>query len=204
MKEKSLAELLEELSSGEPTPGGGAVAALAGSLAASLVSMVANLTCGKRGYEDVKEEMERSLEEAQELRDRLAGLSAQDVAAFNGVMAAYRLPKVDPARPQRIEEALEEACAVPLEVAECCLRVLELSEIVAARGNRNAVSDAGAAAVMAGAGLEIALLNVEANLQSMEDERFKKEQERRREELAAAGAHLRERALLSVRGRLKG
>jgi len=201
---KTLGQFLEELSSAKPTPGGGAVAALAGSLAAALVAMVASLTTGKRGA-GVESTMRKVRAEAQELRDRLAELIDQDVAAFNRVMAAYKLPQDDPAaRRQEIEEALQGACEIPREVAERCLRVLELSKIVAEDGNKNAVSDAGATAALAAAGLEVALLNIEINLQSIRDEAFKEEHQQRQEELAAAGARLREEALGLARGRLGG
>lgn len=204
MKGETLARFLEELSSAEPTPGGGAVAALAVSLAASLIMMVVGLTIGKRGYEDVESRMREIQREAKGLRDRLAELMELDSAAFDRVMAAYRLPKGDPDRGRRIEEALQGACAVPREVAERSLRVLELSKIVAEQGNRNAVSDAGAAALLAHAGLETALLNVAINLQALGDGGFKKEYEGRREELERAGARLREEVLELARRRIEG
>jgi len=204
MREERLGRFLEELSSAEPTPGGGAAAALAGSLAASLVAMVAGLTIGKRGYEEVESTMREVRAEAVELRDRLMELVELDIAAFDRVMAAYKLPKDDPARRQRIEEALQGACEIPREVAERSLRVLELAQTVAEYGNKSAVSDAGAAVALAAAGLEVALLNVAINLGSIEDGGFKKEYERCRGELAAAGTRLKEEALGLVRGRIKG
>jgi formiminotetrahydrofolate cyclodeaminase len=185
--QEPLSHFLEELSSSSPTPGGGAAAALAGALAAGLIAMVAGLTLGKRGYEGAEEEMKEALAEARALRDRLAGLIEADIAAFEEVMAAYRLPKGDPARPGALEAALKRACAVPLETAEQCLRALELSKLVIARGNKNAKSDARAAAALAAAGLEAALLNVEVNLQAMEDKEFARECRERAQELATAG-----------------
>lgn len=202
--EKTLSAFLEELSSPRPTPGGGAVAALAGGLAAALVAMVAGLTCGKRGYEAIEARMREIQEEAAGLRDRLAELIELDIAAFDRVMAAYRLPKDDPGRPRKIEEALIRACEVPREVAEHCRRVLEFSRVVVEQGNVNAASDAGAATLLAAAGLEAALLNVKINLQALEDGRFKKEYEGRREELARAGRQLREEALKVVQERIGG
>lgn len=202
--EEPLAQFLETLSSGSPAPGGGAAAALAGALGASLVSMVANLTVGRRGYAAVESAMRQVQKEAVELRDRLSELLAEDIAAFNAVMAAYKLPTNEPTRCRRIEEALKGACEVPLETAVHCLRALESAEIVAKEGNKNAASDAAAAAALAEAGLEIALLNVVANLRSIEDEGFKGECERRRRELAAAGAGLKERTLEAVQRRLAG
>ncbi len=199
--QEPLAQFLERLSSGSPTPGGGAAAALAGALAAALVSMVAGLTLGKRGYEESEEEMKRALSAARELRDRLAQLIEEDAAAFDGVMAAYRLPKGEPTRPDEIEAALKRACAVPLETAEHCLRALELSRLVAEKGNKSASSDAGAAATLAAAGLEVALLNVEINLQAMRDQEFVRGCCERANELVAAGAMLKAEALAAAHGR---
>ncbi len=200
--DQTLAQFLEALSSKAPAPGGGAAAALAGSLGASLVAMVCNLTIGKKGYEQVEERMRAALAEAARLRDELAALIDADIAAFNAVMAAYKLPKEEPEREDRIEEALREASAVPLQTAERCLAVLELAVEVAAQGNKNAVSDAGAAAWLASAGLEIALLNVAINEALLKDEAIKQELSRRRAELAREGAERRERALAEVQERL--
>ncbi|HIC95710.1 TPA: methenyltetrahydrofolate cyclohydrolase [Candidatus Bipolaricaulota bacterium] len=193
--EEPFARLLEELSSGRPTPGGGAAAALSGAVAAALVEMVAVLTLGKEGYEAVRGEMEQIQTEAEGLLSRLAELIEADATAFEGVMAAYRLPKGDPARRREIEEALKRACAVPLETAEQCLQVLELAEVVASRGNKSAASDAGSAGILAAAGLESALLNVRTNLKSIKDEGFRRGCERQAEELAASGRRLKERIL---------
>ncbi|MGQ9478235.1 MAG: cyclodeaminase/cyclohydrolase family protein [Candidatus Bipolaricaulia bacterium] len=198
--QEPLSHLLERLSSGSPTPGGGAAAALAGALAAALVSMVAGLTLGKQGYEESEEEMGRALAEAKKLRDRLAQLIEEDVAAFDGVLAAYRLQRGDPTRPEKIEAALKRACAVPLETAEHCLRALELSQLMAAKGNKNASSDAGAAATLAAAGLEAALLNVEINLRAIRDQEFVRGCRERAKELAAAGERLKAEALATARG----
>lgn len=193
--DRSLAQLLGELSRGSPTPGGGSAAALAGSLAAALVAMVCELTLGKRGYEAVEEEMRRTLARAALLRDELAELIEQDVQAFDGVMAAYRLPEGERGRAKAIESALKRASEVPLATAERCLEVLELAELAAAKGNKSALSDAGAAGWLARAGLETALLNVAANLSSIEDETFRREGERRQEELALRGRACHERLL---------
>lgn len=202
--QESLEQFLEKLSSGSPTPGGGAAAALAGALAAGLVAMVAGLTLGKRDYEEHEGEMRSALEEARALRDRLAGLIEEDIAAFNNVIAASRLPKGDPSRPGALEAALKRACAVPLETAERCLRALELSKLVAAKGKKNATSDAGAAAILAAAGLEAALLNVEVNLRAMKDEEFTCECRARAKGLAAAGEMVKTSALAAARGRSIG
>jgi len=201
--DQTVAQFLEILSSRAPAPGGGAVAALAGSLGASLVAMVCNLTIGKKDYTTVEKEMRAALARAEELRDELAELIDQDIAAFDDVMAAYKLPKDAPERPAQIEGALRQASIVPLRTAERCLEVLKLSERVAEHGNKNAVSDAGAAAWIAGAGLETALLNVTINLGALKDEDFKRRLAQRRTELADEGTQRREHTLQLVAERFK-
>lgn len=168
-KDRTIQQFLNELSSGTPTPGGGSAAALAGAFAAGLVCMVCNLTIGKRNYQSVEPEMKRILTEAQRCRDELLELSDRDAEAFESVMRAYKLPK------ETLEKALMEATRVPYRVAGICAKLLEFSEVLAARGNKNAVSDAGAAACLAEAALRGALLNVAVNLRLMEDQSFKEE-----------------------------
>ncbi|MCR4404420.1 MAG: cyclodeaminase/cyclohydrolase family protein [Candidatus Acetothermia bacterium] len=202
--DQPLGLLLEELASSSPTPGGGAAAALAGALAAALTAMVASLTQGKKGYEAAQPEMERIAREAGALRDRLARLLEEDVAAFEGVVAAHRLPRADPARALSVEEALKRASRVPLETAESCLGVLRLAKIAAARGKKEAVTDAGAAVALAYAGLEAALLNVRVNLLAIQDEAFAAEHSERAEALATAGSRLKGEALKLVQERMEG
>jgi len=199
--DRSLARFLREVARGSPTPGGGSAAALAGSLAAALVAMVCELTLGKRGYEAVEGEMRGGLARAALLRDELAELIEEDIQAFDRVMAAHRLPRGERGRAEALEAALKRATKVPLETAERCLKVLELAELAAAKGNKNALSDAGTAGWLARAGLEAALLNVAANLSSIEDEAFRREGERRREELALQGRAHHERLLGYLEGR---
>jgi glutamate formiminotransferase/formiminotetrahydrofolate cyclodeaminase len=132
--------------------------------------------------------MRRVLAEATKLRDELLELADRDSEAFNAVMAAYRLPKETEsdhaAREQAIQTALKSATEIPRQTALRCLRVLELAEIVVARGNKSALSDGGAAAVLAEGALQAALLNVAINLASLSDETVKLEYSRERERLA--------------------
>ena len=169
---------LDLLASSSPTPGGGSASALAGALAAGLTSMVCNLTIGKKKYEEVSEELTRVLQSSEELRQRLTKLVEEDSEAFNRVMAAFRLPKETPqekeTRSRQIEEATKGAAKVPLEVMEEALRVLELSQVVAEKGNPNSISDAGVAALLAWSAVEGADLNVEINLSSLKDKSFVK------------------------------
>ena len=166
---------LDELASDSPTPGGGSVAALAGALGASLESMVANLTIGKKKYVEVEDEMKETLQRTETLRLELAQMIDEDAAAFDRVMAALKMPKETDdqkaSRREALQQALVDAATVPLAVMEMCVGVIRLSRPVAEKGNANAVSDAGVAALVARAGAHAARLNVLINLGGIKDEK---------------------------------
>lgn len=172
----TLEQFLDELASAAPAPGGGSAAAMAGAAGAALVAMVARLTIGRKNYQDVNAEFENILPRAEARRAELIQFIQLDADAYSRVMAAYQLPKTDDAektaRAAAIQDALQEAANVPLRVARACAQILEMSAIAAAKGNKNAASDAGAGAVMAEAGLQMALLNVEINLGLIQDQTF--------------------------------
>jgi len=172
----TLEQFLDELASAAPAPGGGSAAAMAGAAGAALVAMVARLTIGRKNYQDVNAEFENILPRAEARRAELIQFIQLDADAYSRVMAAYQLPKTDDAeknaRAAAIQDALQEAANVPLRVARACAQILEMSAIAAAKGNKNAASDAGAGAVMAEAGLQMALLNVEINLGLIKDHTF--------------------------------
>lgn len=194
---------VDEVSTESPAPGGGSVAALAGSLAAALAAMVANLTVGKKGYEKVWEELAGLAERAQGVKDRLLKAVDDDTDAFNDLMEAMRLPKATDeqkrAREAAMEQGYQKAAAVPLETASVCLEALALSLEVAEKGNANSASDAGVAALMARAGVEGAALNVLINLPSIKDTKFKEEHTRKAEELSARAAEICTRAQEAVK-----
>ena len=171
LTERPLEQFLEELASHHPTPGGGSVAALMGAMAAALISMVARLTLGKRGYEAVESEMEALLGKADSIRDRLREAMEADVRAFNEVMAAYRLPKGE-ARAKALEEALLHATEVPLACARLAAEVIALSQQAAEKGNKNLLADAQMAALAAFAALKGSVLNVRINAKGLRDPAF--------------------------------
>jgi len=175
-KDKPIQGLLEELASSSATPGGGSAAALAGAMGAALVSMVCRLTIGKKRFADVEDELRSVLEEAEALRARLTDLADADTQAFDRVMEAYRLSKAtkeeQSARQVAIQAALQGATQVPLETARACATIVKLVAQAIARINPNAVSDAGAAALLAEAGLRAAQLNVAINLGAIDDPAF--------------------------------
>ena len=173
--DKKVSNFLNELASNSPTPGGGSVAALAGALGAALISMVGNLTVGKKKYEDAEEDIKKILSSSEKLRYELSQLIEEDVKVFNNFMSTYKMPKETEdekkVRAEKIQESLIEAAKVPLKVAYKCLDILSLSKEVAEKGNINVVSDAGVAALMAEAALESAILNVKINLKMITDEK---------------------------------
>ena len=166
-------DFLNELSTNSPAPGGGSVAALAGSLGAALSSMVASLTHEKKDMLNNKPLMDEIGVEAQELKDRLAILVEEDTQAFNKVMEANRLPvstdEEKSIKKENLENANKYAIQIPLETAQKCLKVIELSELLVMNGNPNSVSDAGVAAEVALAGLRGACMNVMINFSAVED-----------------------------------
>lgn len=199
-------KFLDLLASSSPTPGGGSVSALSGTLAAGLTSMVCNLTVGKKKYQDVSEELTKVLEDSEQLRQRLTKLVDEDAKAFDRVMEAYRLPKGTPeekeVRSHRIEETTKEATQVPLEVMERALKVLEISQVLAKKGNPNSISDAGVAALLGWSAVEGADLNVEINLSSLKDKSFVEKIRTKSEEIRIQAQNLLDEVLPSVRSKL--
>ncbi len=175
----NLREFANELSADSPTPGGGSAAALAAALSASLAAMVANLTVGKKGYEEAEEEMKKVAARAQQLKDQMLKAVDEDSRAFNRVMDACRMPKAAEEQAKEREAAIElashGAALVPFGVLEKCVGLLEAAKVVAERGNKNSLSDAGVAGLLAEAAAEGAYYNVKINLLNIKDAAFREE-----------------------------
>ncbi|MFB3910228.1 MAG: glutamate formimidoyltransferase [Candidatus Eisenbacteria bacterium] len=189
--DRTVRGLVDELSTDSPAPGGGSVAALCGSLAAALAAMVANLTIGKKGFEDAREEMNRIAVEGQRLKDLYLEEIDRDSNAFDAVMAANRLPKKTPEEQAKREEEMQRASRlaiqVPFDVLSRVSAVLDLAGVVAERGNPNSASDAAVSALAARACAEGAYDNVMINLPGITDRSWAaKTMEEARERLAAA------------------
>lgn len=169
----SCAEFTEKLASKSPTPGGGGAAALAGALAASLCSMVGNLTIGKKKYADVEAEITELTNKVNEYRKELLKLVGEDAAVFEPLSKAYSLPKEteeEKAEKERVmEECLNAACRVPVKIIEVCCRILGLVDTFAKKGSVLAVSDAACAASLAKSALQCASLNVYINTKLMKN-----------------------------------
>jgi methenyltetrahydrofolate cyclohydrolase len=174
MPERPLGEWLSELGSASPTPGGGAAAGVAAATGAALIAMVGHLTVGKEGFEDLDERMRALVETADAERDAFLALADEDADAFESVMASFRLPKrtdeEKAARAMRIQEAYEGAAAVPLELAERSVRLMELAEDATAMGNPHAASDGLSAGLLLYAGALAAMANVRINAAGLKDE----------------------------------
>jgi len=165
----SLDGWIDELAGGAPTPGGGSAAALAGTLAAALVAMVARLTVGRKTYAAVDAQAREILAEAEQLRGELRRLVDEDATAYEGVSRAYKIPKGDPRRAQVIDDALLAAARPPAEVVKRGRRLLALAQTIEQIGNQNAVSDARVAGMLARTAIDGATENVNANLSGMSD-----------------------------------
>jgi len=173
----NLREFCNETLSDSPAPGGGSVAAVMGALGASLGGMVANLSAGKRGWDDKLAYFSDWAVKAQQLKDELLSLVDEDTAAFNKVMDAFALPKESAeekaARSRAIEEATKYASEVPLKVMETAHKSYELLSEMADKGNPASISDVGVGALGTRACIEGAALNVRINLGQLKDEKFK-------------------------------
>lgn len=205
-KNNSIAAFLDDLASERPTPGGGGAAAVSGAIGAALVSMVANLTIGKKNYEAVEEDLKAARAEAERLRAELTAAIEEDVVAFNSVMGAYGLPRAtdeDKAkRSEAIQAALKEATLAPLRAVKACFEVIKLSAIAADKGNLNVISDAGVAVLAANAGLRSAALNVYINAKAIKDRAFADKQISEVEALLAEAAETTEAVYKTVRNKI--
>ena len=176
IEQQSISDFLQELAAKKSTPGGGSAAAISGAMAAALLSMVANFTIGKQGYEAVADEFIDLLQKTEDLRKKLILGIQEDSDAFSAVMAAYRLPKTTTQEQQQkqeqMQQSLKQATDVPVTCADLCRQLIELSHPMAEKGNTMVITDAGVAVMNAYAGLQSAALNVRINIGSIKDTEF--------------------------------
>lgn len=174
IREQRIEEFLDRLASDSPTPGGGAAAGVAGASGAALIAMVASLTIDKQGYESAWDRMREVLPVVEAGRAELLDLADRDAAAFDAVMAAFRMPKDSDddkaARRDAIQLAFEDAASVPLQVAERAAEMVDLGREAIEIGNENAASDGLSAAYLLFAAVECAAANVLINAASLKDE----------------------------------
>ena len=174
-----LRQFCNETLSDSPAPGGGSVAALMGALGISLGGMVANLSAGKRGWEDKLKYFSDWAVKAQQLKDELLFLVDEDTAAFNKVMDAFALPKDSAeekaARSAAIQMANKYASEIPLRVMETALKSYQVLAEMAEKGNPASISDVGVGLLATRACIDGAAMNVRINLAGLKDEKLKSE-----------------------------
>jgi formiminotetrahydrofolate cyclodeaminase len=174
--EATIDDFLARLASKDPTPGGGSAAAIMGAMGAALISMVCNVSFGKKGYEAAEPELREVCAQSEALRSRLTGMVAGDISAFGELMAAYKLPKDTDEEKQRrslaIQASLKRATEVPLACARDCAEVIRLSRRAAEHGYLGVISDAGVGVSAAYAAARSAALNVYINVPSLKDRAF--------------------------------
>lgn len=206
IRNQPVQEFLDRLASSAATPGGGSAAALMGAMGAALVGMVCRLTIGKKIDLEVEDGMKAVLVEAENLRARLTQMIAEDIAAFDLLMAAYALPKETgeqkAARSAAIQAGLRQATEVPLACARICAEVIALSHCAAEKGNLNVISDAGVAALAAQAALRSAALNVYINAPGIKDREFADARLAEIEALTRSAVSQAEAAYQIVKGKL--
>jgi glutamate formiminotransferase/formiminotetrahydrofolate cyclodeaminase len=174
--EMKVTDFVDEVSRESPAPGGGSIAALAGSLGASLASMVSNLTANKRGSEKVDDILNNAADNLQDIKNALVKAVDDDTDAFNAYMDARRLPNKTPAEQKAREEAmqtgLKQAVMVPLGTAQRSYEAIEIAEVVAKNGNPASITDVGVGAQSAYTGVLGGIYNVLINLKDITDKKF--------------------------------
>ncbi|HDL02564.1 MAG: glutamate formimidoyltransferase [Candidatus Zixiibacteriota bacterium] len=202
----STSDFYNEVAAKTATPGGGSVAAAAGTMGAALASMVCRLTIGKKKYKDVADELNEVLDKSEKIREQMKEMIVKDGEAFELVMSARKMPKDTDdeiaKRNEAIFEATKGAARTPLETAGLALKVMELARVVAEKGNVNSVSDAGVAALMAKAAIEGAIYNVKINIGGFEDKDFVDEMTKKVGEIKTASDKLADEIRNIVEGKI--
>ncbi len=206
IKDTAIEPFLDALASSGATPGGGSAAAIVGAMGAALVSMVCNLTIGKKKYAEVEGEMKSVLHKAEALRHRLTGMIQDDVKAFDAVMGAYGMAKESDAdkaaRDKAIQAALKQATDVPLRCCHAAREVIDLALTASEKGNLNVISDAGVAVLAGYAALRSGALNVYTNAKMITDKSFAEAKLKELETLLAGAEGATEKAYGIVKGKL--
>ncbi|MCG0276243.1 MAG: cyclodeaminase/cyclohydrolase family protein [Thermosediminibacteraceae bacterium] len=194
LSEYRINEFIDELASKSPAPGGGSASALAGAIGTALVSMVANLSYGKEKFMDKEALLSEILEEAEKIKSSLILLIDKDTEAFNQVANATKMPRTTEEekklRSEAIERALKKATLIPLSIMEESLKALKLHEKALGNTTVNAISDLGVGVLYLRTALYGGWLNVKINLNSIKDEEFVKDVEKKARAILDQGIRL--------------
>ena len=204
MLQDTLVQFNEKLSSKEAVPGGGGAASLCAALAASLSSMVTELTIGKKRYREFEEENLAIREEAVSLRNLLLEGIEKDAEAFYPLSVAYGKDKNAPGYAEELEECLWNAAEAPAELLRHVCRVIELDERLAETGSKLAISDAASSASLAYGALYAAFINVKVNTRLMKNKERASALEKEMRELRDEYAHRAMQVYERVEERLNG
>lgn len=190
-----------------PTPGGGSVSALVGTLGVAMTAMVGNLTVGKPKFKDVEPEIKEITGAAYFIINKLEKLVSADIAAFGKFMEVFRMPKnTDEEKAKReemMQKALKTATDTPMEIARALLEALEITERLSKIGNKMAISDAGVAAYVCEAALNAVLLSADINIPMIKDGEYVKNIVAEKEQLVSKAKELKEKAVAVVQERMK-
>ena len=204
MREFTIDQFTEALSSAAPVPGGGGASALMGALASSLCSMVANLTIGKKKYAEYQADIERILDETAVLTNDISALIEKDAEAFEPLSKAYSIPKDEPGRDEILENALRVASDAPYEIVAKCQEVASIIEELSVKGSRLAISDVGVAASALRAAVTGASMNVYINTKLMKDREYAADMNAKTDAAVASVIATCDKAYELVLGGLKG
>jgi len=191
-----------------PTPGGGSVAALVGSLGAALLCMVGNFTIGKPKYKSVEKDVKEILAEADKLKESLFVLIREDMEAYEKFSRASQMPKDTPLmrekRKQVLQKTLKEAAEVPWRISQASLQVIELAEKLLPKGNPNLITDVGVGVLLAEAALKSAVLNVKINLSFIKDEEYKDRRSEALEDILSQASQIKDGVLKAIQEEMGG
>jgi len=200
----SVQQYLDQLASGDSTPGGGSAAGLTGAMGAALLCMSARFTVGREKYAAFDANAQRVLEEAEVLCGKLQSLVEEDAVAYGAYRAAAAMPKdtdeQKAARKAAIQESTKSSAQVPMRIARHCYRLLELGDVLAGNCNPYLVSDVVVATHNALAGFRSAVINIRMNLGSLEDQGFVQAMETELQPMIHRSASLARTALNTAYG----
>jgi glutamate formiminotransferase / formiminotetrahydrofolate cyclodeaminase len=202
----NLVAFANETASESPAPGGGSISAYVGSLGAALGTMVANLSAGKRGWEDQFAFFSDWAQKGQAIKDKLLAAVDEDTAAFNRIMEAFALPKNTAeeklVRTEAIENATKYACEVPFAVMQTAYDSLEMLGAMIEKGNQNSITDAGVGVLCVKTAVRGAYFNVLINAKGLKDQVFAQEITQKAKALLAKNHQESDRILALVESAL--